>query len=37
MLTTILANKDILIDLGANFVCKVNETLIASKNPYCRI
>jgi len=37
ILMTILANRDISIDLDANFVCRVSETLIAFKNSYCRV
>jgi len=34
---TTLTNRDILIDLDANFVYRVSETLIAFKNFYRRV
>jgi len=37
MLMTTLTSRDISIDLGANFVCRVSETLIAFKNSHRRV
>lgn len=36
MLITILTSRDILIDLNANFVYKISETLIVFKNLHRR-